>query len=185
MRAFRQRDIARRTRDKATSGTNRRSGTSKEIMNMPSKMMISNQEELKLRRSFEFGAYVLIARYLARNYGMKELRRFAEFWAETAAAARKGIFEKSKEEFLAEEAKIEKAWIGREALNLSSKEYVGIVESCPLRVATNQNRMELPSDFFCDYICSVIYREGYRLLGLHSKLEKLKDGCRVEVTWFS
>jgi hypothetical protein len=149
-------------------------------MRMPNRIMISAQEELKLARSFEFAAYVLVTRYLVGNYGLRELRRFAEFWAETAAAQRKSIFEKSKEEFLVEEAKIEKVWVGREAVKLTGMEYVGIVKTCPLRMATNRNRKDLPVDFFCDHICSVVYREGYRLLGLHPKFEKLEDGCRVE-----
>jgi hypothetical protein len=149
-------------------------------MNMPNSGMISDQERLKLARSFEFAAYVLITQYLAGNYGLRELPRFAQFWAETAAAQRKRIFEKSKKEFLAEEAKIEKAWVGRHATKLTDKEYVGIVKTCPLRMTTNQNRKDLPVDFFCDHICSVVYREGYKLLGLHSKFEKLRDGCRVE-----
>jgi hypothetical protein len=149
-------------------------------MNMPNRIMISDREELKLARSFELAAYVLITQYLVRNYGLTELSRFAEFWAETAAAQRKAVFEKSKEEFLAQEAKIEKVWVGRDPVKLTDKEYVGIVKTCPLRIATNQSRKDLQVDFFCDHICSVVYREGYKVLGLHPKFEKLKDGCRVE-----
>jgi len=48
------------------------------------------------------------------------------------------------------------------------------------RMTTKHSRMDLPTDFFCDYICSIIYKEGRRLFGFHSKIEKLKDGWRVE-----
>jgi hypothetical protein len=74
--------------------------------------------------------------------------------------------------------------VGREAVKLTGTEYVGIVKTCPLRMTTNQNRVDLPTDFFSDFVCSIIYNKGYRL-GSHSKLKKLKDGCRVEVTCFS
>lgn len=72
------------------------------------KIMVSFKEELKLRKRFEFGAYILITRYLVRTYGLKELRRFAKFWVETASASRRNIFERPKQEFLAWEAKMEK-----------------------------------------------------------------------------
>jgi hypothetical protein len=48
------------------------------------------------------------------------------------------------------------------------------------RMTTKHSRMDLPSDFFRDHICSIIYREERGLFGFHSKFEKLKDGCRVE-----
>ena len=65
---------------------------------------------------------------------------------------------------------------------LDGKGYVGVVKSCPLKLIANRHRMELPIDYFCDYICSIIYPEGYRLLGLNSCIEKVKDGCRLEIT---
>jgi len=143
--------------------------------------MIPLEEELQLRKSFEFGAYILITRYLATAYGLEELRRFAKFWAETASASRRKIMEKSKQEFLAWEAKMEKVWIGREVERLDDKGYVGVVKRCSLKLITNRHRMELPIDYFCDHICSIIYPEGYRLLGLSSRIEKVKDGCRLEI----
>jgi len=145
-------------------------------------IMVSLEEELKLRESFEFGAYILITQYLARTYGLGELRRFAKFWTETASASRRNILEKSKQEFLAWEAKMEKVWVGRDVERLDSKRYVGVVKSCPLKLITNKHRMELPIDYFCDCICSIIYPEGYRLLGLDGRIEKVKEGCRVEIT---
>jgi hypothetical protein len=143
---------------------------------------VSFEEELKLRKSFEFGAYILITQYLAKTYDLEELRRFAKFWAETASASRRNIMERSKEEFLAWEAKMEKVWIGRDVERLDSKGYVGVVKSCPLKLLTNKHHMKLPIDYFCDYICSIIYTEGYRLLGLDSRIEKVKEGCRLEIT---
>jgi len=149
---------------------------------MSKEIIVPLEEELKLRKSFEVGAYILITQYLARTHGLEELRRFAKFWAETASASRRKILEKSKQEFLAWEAKIEKVWIGREVERLDGKGYVGVVKSCPLKLIANRHRMELPIDYFCDYICSIIYPEGYRLLGLDSCIEKVKDGCRLEIT---
>lgn len=69
--------------------------------------MISNQEELKLTKSFEFAAYVMITQHLARTHGLEELRRFARFWAKAAAASRRTMLERSRKYFLATEAKIE------------------------------------------------------------------------------
>jgi len=79
---------------------------------MSKEIIVPLEEELKLRKSFEFGAYILITQYLARTHGLEELRRFAKFWAETASASRRKILEKSKQEFIAWEAKIEKVWMG-------------------------------------------------------------------------
>lgn len=36
-------------------------------------------------KPFEFGAYLLITHYLAKNHGINELERFARFRAETGA----------------------------------------------------------------------------------------------------
>lgn len=150
---------------------------------MSKEIIVPFKEELKLRKSFEFGAYILITQYLAGTYGLEELLRFAKFWAEAASASRRKILEKSKQEFLAWEAKIEKVWIGRDVERLDRKGYVGVVKSCPLKLITNQHRLKLPIDYFCDYICSVIYPEGYRLLGLDSCIQKVRDGCRLEITF--
>jgi len=144
-------------------------------------MIVPPEEELKLRKGFEFGAYILITQYLARTYGLEELRRFAKFWAEIASASRRKIFERFKQDFLAWEAKIEKVWVGREVKKLNDKGYIGIVKTCPIRLLTNQHRMELPIDYFCDYICSIIYPKGYGLLGLDSRIEKTKEGCLLEI----
>ena len=140
----------------------------------------SDREDVKLKRSFEFDAYVLIAKYLAGNYGLEELRRFAIFWAETSVAAEGRMLDKSKEEFLVQEAKIEKAWVGREIETLNANRYVGFVENCPLKLAISQHRADLPPDYFCDYCCSVAHIERYRLLGLEGHIEKVRDGCRLE-----
>jgi hypothetical protein len=148
---------------------------------MPRKMRISDQEELKLARSFEFGAYVMITQYLARAHGPEELRRFARFWAKAAAATRRTMLERSRKSFLAAEARIEKVWVGRETTKLNDSEYAGIVKACPIRALTNRNRAALPIDYFCDHICSIIYPKGYRLLGLNGRVEKTKDGCVVEI----
>ena len=144
-------------------------------------MTISVEERLKLKESFELGAYILISRYLSRTYGLEELRRFADFWARTASANRRVILERSQQEFLAWEAKMEKVWVGREVETLDEKTYVGVAPSCPLKRATNQHGMELPVDYFCDYVCSVMYPLGYRLLGLDGRIEKVMDGCRLEI----
>jgi hypothetical protein len=148
---------------------------------MNTEMAVSLQEELKLRRSFEFGAYSLIVQYLAKTYGLSELQKFAEFWAKTAAEDRRNIVEKSKQEFLAWEAKIEKVWIGREIKKLDNEGYIGVVKKCPLRFVTNKQCQDLPIDFFCDYVCSIIYPEGYRLLGFRSNIDKTKDGCEIAI----
>ncbi len=142
----------------------------------------SSREEEELKRVCDYDAYGLIGRYLASNYGLEELRKFAGFWAATVAAARGGLLEKSKEQFLAQEARIEKAWLGREVEILNTKKYVGLVESCPLKLTLNQQRADLPIDYFCDNCCSVAYTQRYALLGLESRMEKIKDGCRLEIT---
>jgi hypothetical protein len=149
---------------------------------MGEEILFSLEEEPKLRKSFEFGSYILITQYLARTYGLEELRRCAKFWAETASASRRNIMERSKQGFLAWEAKMEKVWIGRDVERLDSKGYVGVVKSCPLKLITNRQRVELPIDYFCDYVCSIIYPEGYRLLGLNSRIGKVGEGCRLEIT---
>lgn len=144
--------------------------------------VVSPEEELKLRRSFEFGAYLLITHYLAKTYGINELRKFARFWAETAASPhRKSIVARSKQEFLAFEAKIEKVWVGREVEKLDKKRYVGTTKKCVIRLMSNRNRENLPNDYFCNYICSIIYPDAYRLLGFESSLERTKEGCRLTI----
>jgi hypothetical protein len=76
--------------------------------------------------------------------------------------------------------KVEKVCVGSDAVKLTDKEHVEIVQTCPLEMTTNQSLKDLPVDFSCDHTCSVVYREGYKVLGLHPKFEKLKDGCRIE-----
>jgi hypothetical protein len=44
-------------------------------------MQVEPEERAELRRSFEFGTYIMITRYLAKTYGLKELDKFARFWA--------------------------------------------------------------------------------------------------------
>ncbi|MGD0495036.1 MAG: hypothetical protein ABSB28_03230 [Candidatus Bathyarchaeia archaeon] len=149
---------------------------------MNKEMTVSPEEELKLRKSFEFGAYLLITHYLSKNYGINELERFARFWAETGASAdRRNLVAKSKQDFLEFEAKIEKAWVGRKVEKLDVEGYVGIVEKCPIRLMSNQHREGLPSDYFCDHICSIIYPHAYKLLGFRSSIEKLNEGCRLVI----
>jgi hypothetical protein len=149
---------------------------------MNKEIMVSTEEELKLRKSFEFGAYLLITHYLAKNYGINELERFARFWAETAASPdRKSLVAKSKQEFLEFEAKIEKVWVGRKTEKLDVDGYVGVVEKCPIRLMSNKHREDLPSDYFCDHICSIIYPHAYKLLGFKSSIEKLDEGCRLVI----
>jgi hypothetical protein len=147
---------------------------------MNKEMRVSPEEELKLRKSFEFGAYLLITHYLAKNHGINELERFARFWAETGASAdRRNLVAKSKQDFLEFEAKIEKVWVGRKVEKLDVEGYVDVVEKCPIRLMSNQHREDLPSDYFCDRICSIIYPHAYKLLGFRSSIEKLNEGCRL------
>ena len=149
---------------------------------MNKEIVVSPEEELKLRRSFEFGAYLLITHYLAKTYGIDELRKFARFWAETAASPhRRSIVARSKHEFLKFEAKIEKVWVGREVEKLNSKGYVGVVKECVIRLMSNQNRENLPTDYFCDHICSIIYPDTYKLLGFTSTIERVNEGCRLTI----
>lgn len=145
-------------------------------------MSVSTEEELKLRKSFEFGAYLLITHYLAKNYGINELERFARFWGETGASPnRRSLVAKSKQEFLEFEAKIEKVWVGREVEKLDAKGYIGVVKKCPIRLISNRNREDLPTDYFCDHICSIIYPYAYKLLRFKSSIEKLEEGCRLAI----
>jgi hypothetical protein len=148
---------------------------------MGKKITVSTEEELKLRKSFEFGAYLLITHYLAKNYGIDELDRFARFWRETGASSRKDLVARSRKEFLETEAKIEMAWVGREVKKLNTKGYVGLVRKCPIRLMSNQHREDLPIDYFCDHICSVMYPYAYRLLGFESSIERLDQGCRLVI----
>jgi len=149
---------------------------------MNKEMTVSPEEELKLRKSFEFGAYLLITHYLAKNYGIHELERFARFWAETGASAdRRNLVAKSKQDFLEFEARTEKVWVGRKVEKLDVEGYVGVVEKCPIRLMSNQHREDLPSDYFCDHICSIIYPHAYKLLGFRSSIEKLNEGCRLVI----
>jgi len=143
---------------------------------------ITLEEEVKMRRSFEFGAYLLITEYISKTYGTDELERFARFWAETAASPdRRAIIARSKEEFLAFEAKIEKVWVARRVEKLDATGYVGVTEKCPLRLLTNRYRGDLPEDYFCHRICTIIYLDTYRLLGLESCLEIGDEGCRLSI----
>ena len=147
---------------------------------MNKEMEVSTEEELKLRKSFEFGAYLLITHYLVKTYGINEIERFARFWAETGASPeRKSLVAKSKQKFLEFEAKIEKVWIGREVEKLDVEGYIGVVKKCPIRLMSNRNREDLPTDYFCDHICSIIYPHGYKLLGFKSSIEKVNEGCRL------
>jgi len=139
------------------------------------------EEEAELRRGFEYGAYLMITQYLAKTHGLEELHRFAKFWAEMAADGRREIIRNSRREFLGFEAKVEKVWVDRDAEKLDEKGYVGVVSACPLRKTINNNRGSLPADYFCDYVCSTIYPEGYRLLGLEGSIKKTEEGCRVEI----
>jgi hypothetical protein len=142
---------------------------------------VDPEEKAGLRRGFEFGAYVMITQYIARTYGLKELDRFAHFWAEMAADGRRKIVAKSKREFLDWEARVEKVWVDRDVKRLDGRGYVGMVDVCPLRKATNANRGDLPMDYFCDHICATMYPEGYALLGLDGRVKKSERGCRVEI----
>jgi hypothetical protein len=151
---------------------------------MKREIIVPTEEELKLRKSFEFGAYSLITQYLAKTYGINELERFARFWGETAASPeRKSLAARSKKEFLEFEAKIEKVWVGREVEKLDSEEYIGAVTKCPIKLTSNRHREDLPTDYFCDHICSIIYPYGYKLLGFKSSIEKVnaREGCRLTV----
>jgi hypothetical protein len=149
---------------------------------MDKEIVVSPDEELKLRKSFEFGAYLLITQYLARTYDVGELDRFARFWGETAASSeRKSLAARSKKEFLEFEAKIEKVWVEREVEKLDGEEYVGVVMKCPIRLMSNRQREDLPADYFCDHICSIIYPYGYSLLGFKSSIKKVNEGCRLIV----
>lgn len=142
---------------------------------------VKREEKAELRRSFEFGAYMMLTHYLAERYGLKELDWFAMYWAELAAKGRERIVAKSKSEFIELEAKIEKVWVDREPKSADAKGYVGVVDVCPLRKATNDNRSELPVDYFCDHICATIYPEGYKLLGLKGSITKSEKGCTVSI----
>ena len=149
---------------------------------MKKEITISAEEELRLRKSFEFGAYLVITHYLAKTYGVDELRKFAKFWAETAASPqRRSIVARSKQEFLAFEAKVEKVWVGREVEKLDDKGYVGVARDCPIKLMSNKNRENLPNDYFCDNICSIIYPNGYKLLGFKSSLQKTNEGCKLMI----
>jgi hypothetical protein len=149
---------------------------------MSKEITVSTEEELRLRKSFEFGAYLLITHYLAKDYGISELERFARFWAETGTSAeRRNVVAKSKQDFLEFEAKIEKVWVGRKVEKLDVEGYVGVVEKCPIKLMSNQHRGDLPSDYFCDHICSIIYPHAYKLLGFRSSIERLNDGCRLVI----
>lgn len=142
---------------------------------------VEPEEKAELRRDFEFGAYVMITQYLVRTYGLEELHKFAKFWAEMVAEGRQEIVVKSPKEFLDFEAKVEKVWVDRDVKRLDERGYVGVVDVCPLRKAINSNRGKLPKDYFCDYVCSTIYPEGYRLLGLKGGVKKSEQGCRVDL----
>jgi len=146
---------------------------------MNKKIAVSSKEEIELRRSFEPGAYLLIGRYLVKIHGMNELERFARFWGETGTSNRKGLVARSKQEFLETEAEIERVWVGREAKKLDAEGYVGLVKRCPIRLMSNRHREDLPIDYFCDHICSIMYPYAYRLLGFESSIEKLDQGCRL------
>ncbi len=149
---------------------------------MNKEITISTEEELKLRKSFEFGAYLLISHYLAKNYGINEFEKFAKFWAETSASGeRKSLVAKNKQEFLEFEAKMERIWVGRKAEKLDAKGYIGVVKKCPVRLMSNRNREDLPTDYFCDHICSIIYPHAYKLLGFKSSIEKTNEGCRLVI----
>jgi hypothetical protein len=149
---------------------------------MDKKITVSLEEELKLRKSFEFGAYLLITHYLVKTYGIDELERFARFWGESGASPeRRNLAAKSSKEFLEFEAKIEKVWVGRETEKLDSDGYIGVVRECQIRLASNRSRKDLPSDYFCDHICSIIYPHGYKLLGFKSSIEKTNEGCRLVI----
>lgn len=149
---------------------------------MSKEIQVSQEEELKMRRSFEFGAYLLITQYLAKTHGIDELRRFARFWAETAASPeRRSIVARSKQEFLAFEAKIEKVWVGRQVEKLDNEGYVGRVRKCVIKSMSNKYRENLPADYFCDHICSIIYPEAYRLLGFKSSIERVNDDCLLTI----
>lgn len=143
---------------------------------------VSTEEELKLRKSFEFGAYLLITHYLVKTYGIDELERFARFWGETAASPdRKSLVARSKQGFLEFEAKVEKVWVGREVEKLDVEGYIGVVRKCPIRLMSNRHREDLPTDYFCDHICSIIYPYAYKLLGFESSIEKVNEGCRLVI----
>jgi len=149
---------------------------------MDREITVSVEEELKLRKSFEFGAYQLITQYLSKTYGINELEKFAKFWGETAASPeRKSLVTRSKKEFLEFEAKVEKMWVGREVEKLGSEGYIGVVTRCPIKLTSNRHREDLPTDYFCDRICSIIYPDGYKLLGFKSSIEKVNEGCRLIV----
>jgi hypothetical protein len=146
---------------------------------MKKKMTVSPKEEVELRKSFEFGAYLVVSHYLVKTHGMSELERFARFWGETGASSREGLVARSRQEFLVTEAKIERVWVGREVKKLNAEGYVGLVRKCPIRLMSNQHREDLPIDYFCDHICSIMYPYAYRLLGFESSIEKLDQGCRL------
>jgi hypothetical protein len=147
---------------------------------MDKEIAVSKEEELKLRKSFEFGAYLLITHYLVKAHGIDELESFAKFWGETGASSeRKSLVAKSKREFLEFEAKIEKVWVGREIERLDHDGYIGVVGKCPIRLTSNRHREDLPTDYFCDHICSIIYPYAYKLLGFESSIEKTNEGCRL------
>jgi hypothetical protein len=74
---------------------------------------------------------------------------------------------------------MEKVWVGREVEKLDSEKYIGVAMKCPIRLTSNRHREGLPTDYFCDHICAIIYPYGYELLGFKSSLEKLGEGCRL------
>jgi hypothetical protein len=142
---------------------------------------VQTKREAELRRNFEFAAYLMITQYLAKTYGLEELRKFAIFWAEMAAEGHRRIIRKSRKGFFDFEAKVEKAWVDRDVRKLDENGYVGVVKACPLRKTINNNRGSLPSDYFCDFIYATVYPEGYRLIGLKGSIKKSEKGCRVEI----
>jgi len=148
---------------------------------MKKKMTVSPNKEVELRKSFEFGAYLMISHYLVKTHGMNELERFGRFWGETGASGRKGLVARYMQGFLETEAKIERVWVGREVKKLIAEGYVGLVRKCPIRLMSNQHREDLPINYFCDHTCSIMYPYAYRLLGFESSIEKLDQGCGLVI----
>jgi hypothetical protein len=72
-------------------------------------------------------------------------------------------------------------WVGRGVKKSSLDEYIGVVIRCPIRLMSNKHIEDLPVDYFCDHICSIIYPYAYELLGFKSSLEKLSEGCRLVI----
>jgi len=103
-----------------------------------------------------------------------------DFGQKTAASSeRRNIVARSKREFLSFEAKIEKVWVGRNVEKLDSEGYVGVVKDCMIRSMSNKYRENLPADYFCNNICSIIYPDTYKLLGFKSSIERANKGCRL------